>query len=97
MKKPNLALSDPTFVVDLEWKKVGPPNRYSYEVLKSKNLPHSLERFLDLFQSKAMFSLLQKYTDLDLTTPVASMKLELQKWTPGNYSVSQKIYRQKQK
>lgn len=73
---------------DIEWRRVGPPNRYSYEVLNCETLPHSLERFLDLFQSKAMFHLLQKYTDLELTTVGASMKFELQKWTPGSYSVS---------
>lgn len=77
-----------TFVLDIEWRRVGPPNRYSYEVLHSETLPHSLERFLDLFQSKSMFNLLQKYTDLELTSPTASMKSELQKWTPGSYSVS---------
>lgn len=76
------------FVSDIEWKKVGPPNRYSYEVLNSGTLPHSLERFLDLFQSKTMCGLLQKYTDLELTSATASMKMELQRWTPGSYSVS---------
>lgn len=76
------------FVADVEWRKIGPPNRYSYEVLSSIRLPHSLERFLNLFQSKTMFNLLQKYTDLELTTSTASMKFELQRWTPGSYSVS---------
>lgn len=51
------------------------------------SLPHSLERFLDLFQSKEMFNLLFKYTELELLSPNASMKYELQRWTPGSYSV----------
>ncbi|KAJ8932550.1 hypothetical protein NQ318_000702 [Aromia moschata] len=72
---------------DIQWIKVGPPNRYSYEIIDVKNLPHSIERFLSLFQSTEMFQLLQKYTDLELTSTNASMKFELQRWTPGSYSL----------
>ncbi|XP_056635786.1 prolyl 3-hydroxylase OGFOD1 [Diorhabda carinulata] len=70
---------------DIIWTPVGPPNRYHYEKINLCNLPHILERFLDLFQSRMMFSLLQQYTDLELTTSNASMKFELQRWSCGNY------------
>ncbi|KAG5870883.1 hypothetical protein JTB14_035751 [Gonioctena quinquepunctata] len=70
---------------DINWIKVGPPNRYMYEKIDLVKLPHSLDRFLNLFQSTAMFGLLQQYTDLELMSPNASMKFELQRWSPGNY------------
>nr|CAH7729214.1 unnamed protein product [Callosobruchus chinensis] len=72
---------------DTTWLKVGPPNRYCYEVLDANKLPHSLDRFLSLFQSTEMFQLLRKYTELELTSPNASMKYELQRWSPGSYSL----------
>lgn len=85
----------------VKWKRVGPPSRRWYEVLVEDHLPHVLDRFLKLFRSSAMFSLLSKYTELELRTDKASMKYELQRWTPGCYSVSkiccffenQRIYR----
>lgn len=76
-------------MLDLQWEKIGPPNRYSYEIANITTLPHSLERFLNLCQSKNMFKLLHNYTDLDLDCESASMKFELQRWTPGCYSVSE--------
>ncbi|XP_050499772.1 prolyl 3-hydroxylase OGFOD1 isoform X1 [Diabrotica virgifera virgifera] len=72
---------------DTQWISFGPPNRYCYEKIDMNNLPHVLERFLDLFQSSAMFSLLEQYTDLELSRPNASMKFELQRWTCGNYTL----------
>lgn len=75
-------------ILDICWVKVGPPNRYCYDVMDTKNVPHTIERFISLFQSTKMFNLLHKYTDLDLACTNASMKFELQKWTPGCYSVS---------
>jgi len=72
---------------EIKWKKVGPFNRFSYEVADLTRLPHVIERFLDLFQSTSMFRLLQAYTDLDLHKETASMKFELQKWTPGSYAL----------
>lgn len=75
-------------ILDICWVKVGPPNRYCYEVMDTKNVPHTIERFISLFQSNKIFSLLQKYTDLELACAKASMKFELQRWTPGCYSVS---------
>ncbi|CAG9819240.1 unnamed protein product [Phaedon cochleariae] len=72
---------------DLKWLKVGPPNRFTYEKVDITSLPHCLERFLSLFQSTQMFELLHKYTDLELNSYNASMKFELQKWTPGCYSL----------
>lgn len=71
----------------LKWDRCGPPNWRSYDVLDETNLPHVLERFLKLFQSKNMFSLLQKYTDLDLCKSTSSVRYELQRWKPGCYSV----------
>ncbi|XP_018577996.1 prolyl 3-hydroxylase OGFOD1 isoform X2 [Anoplophora glabripennis] len=72
---------------DICWVKIGPLNRYCYEVMDTKSVPHTIERFISLFQSTKMFSLLQKYTDLDLAGTNASMKFELQRWTPGCYSL----------
>ncbi|KAJ8920215.1 hypothetical protein NQ315_011876 [Exocentrus adspersus] len=72
---------------DTSWIKVGPPNRYCYEVIDVTNLPHIIERFIDLFQSVKMFNLLKRYTDLDLTGAKASIKFELQRWTPASYSL----------
>jgi Rps23 Pro-64 3,4-dihydroxylase Tpa1-like proline 4-hydroxylase len=72
----------------LSWVKIGPPNRHCYEVAKTNDLPIVVDRFLRLFQSKQMFSLLGRLTGLELNQNKASMKFELQKWTPGCYSVS---------
>ncbi|CAH1102533.1 unnamed protein product [Psylliodes chrysocephalus] len=72
---------------DIRWIPFGPPNRYNYEKIDLECLPHIIERFLNLFQSSRMFSLLQRYTDLELTGSNASMKFELQRWTSGNYSL----------
>lgn len=72
----------------LKWNKCGPPNWRCYEVLDESSLPHVLERFLKLFQSKQMFTLLQKFTDLDLSASKATVRYELQRWQPGCYSVS---------
>ncbi|CAH0555517.1 unnamed protein product [Brassicogethes aeneus] len=72
---------------DVTWTKVGPPNRCNYEIINLENLPHILERCLSLFQSTEIFNLLHKYTDLELNKPNASVKFELQKWTPGSYTL----------
>lgn len=74
--------------LDVQWRKVGPPNRFSYEVINLNKLPHILERFLNLMQSTEMFNLLHKYTDLELEKDTAFMRFELQRWAPGSYSVS---------
>ncbi|KAJ3642745.1 hypothetical protein Zmor_025502 [Zophobas morio] len=71
----------------LSWVKVGPPNRYCYEVAKTNDLPSVLQRFLQLFQSKQMFTLLQSFTGLEFTEETSSVKFELQKWTPGCYAL----------
>lgn len=71
----------------LKWEKCGPPNWRNYDVLDESNLPHVLERFFKLFKSKQMFSLLKKYTDLDLDKPTSTVRYELQRWKPGCYSV----------
>ncbi|KAL3269497.1 hypothetical protein HHI36_008563 [Cryptolaemus montrouzieri] len=63
------------------WSQAAPPNRSLYEVLSLDSLPFSLERFLNLFQSKQFFDHLKSLSDLDLK----SMKFELQKWVPGSY------------
>lgn len=72
----------------LKWEKCGPLNWRNYEVLDESNLPHVLERFLKLFKSKKMFSLLRKYTDLELDKSTSTVRYELQRWKPGYYSVS---------
>ncbi|RZC32276.1 prolyl 3-hydroxylase sudestada1, partial [Asbolus verrucosus] len=71
----------------LNWVKIGPPNRYCYEIVETNDLPQVLDRFLQLFRSKQMFSLLQRYTGLELAQKNATMKFELQKWSPGCYSL----------
>ncbi|KAF2899753.1 hypothetical protein ILUMI_02531 [Ignelater luminosus] len=69
---------------NVNWTLIGPPNRRSYEVaLEQETMPSILQRFINLFQSYQMFSLLKQYTDLDLT----SVRFELQRWTPGCYSL----------
>lgn len=80
----------------LKWEKCGPLNWRNYEVLDESGLPHVLERFLKLFKSKKMFSLLRKYTDLELDKPKSSVRCELQRWKPGCYSVN-KIFPPKKK
>ncbi|CAG9856822.1 unnamed protein product [Phyllotreta striolata] len=72
---------------DIKWISIGPPNRYCYDKVDLTNLPHIIERFLNLFQSKQMFSLLKHYTDLDLTEHSASMRFELQRWKIGSFSL----------
>ncbi|KAF7279201.1 hypothetical protein GWI33_007607 [Rhynchophorus ferrugineus] len=71
----------------VQWIKVGPPNRIAYDIILDQQLPHIVERFLNLFRSTAIFELLQRYTDLDLTTDKATVKFELQRWTPGSYAL----------
>lgn len=72
---------------NLSWTKIGPPNRFNYEILQTENLPVVLERFLQLFRSQQMFKLLSNFTGLSLYRKKASMRFELQRWTPGCYSV----------
>ncbi|XP_049823656.1 prolyl 3-hydroxylase OGFOD1 isoform X2 [Aethina tumida] len=72
---------------EVTWKRQGPSNRYNYEVLDLTNLPYILDRCISLFQSTEMFSMLHRYTDLELTSPTAVMKFEFQRWTPGCYSL----------
>lgn len=71
----------------LKWVRCGPLNWRNYEVLDESNLPHVLERFLKLFTSKKMFTLLRKYTDLELEKATSTVRYELQRWKPGCYSV----------
>ncbi|KAK9890876.1 hypothetical protein WA026_012221 [Henosepilachna vigintioctopunctata] len=70
-------------IEDHKWSKPVPPNRGSYEVLANDSLPFSLERFLNLFCSEQFFAYLKIISDLDLN----SLKFELQRWTPGSYSL----------
>ncbi|XP_030764497.1 prolyl 3-hydroxylase OGFOD1 isoform X2 [Sitophilus oryzae] len=76
-----------TTLESIVWEKMGPPNRLLYETAQLENVPYVLEQFFNLFQSTAMFQLLHDYTDLDLDKAGASMKYELQKWTPGSYAL----------
>lgn len=87
-KEPLKEVLDALQYEGIKWNKVGPPNRRLYEVISEDNIPHALERFLKLFRSQQMFSLLSKYTDLELRGDKASLRYEFQRWTPGCYSVS---------
>lgn len=56
-------------------------------------MPNIVKEILTLFQSKDMFSLLEDYTDLDFNIDTRknispTVRLELQRWKPGSYSVS---------
>ncbi|XP_044753908.1 prolyl 3-hydroxylase sudestada1 [Coccinella septempunctata] len=65
-----------------KWKRAAPPNRSLYDVLVTDDsLPHSLKRFLDLFQSQQFFDYLKIITDVKFS----SMKFEFQRWFPGSY------------
>ncbi|XP_050313295.1 prolyl 3-hydroxylase OGFOD1 [Anthonomus grandis grandis] len=77
---------------EIIWKKTSPINRYNYEVAGISQLPHTIERFISLFQSSQMFKLLQQYTDLELGNNKAVMKFELQRWRPGNYALLTEEY-----
>ncbi|XP_060532413.1 prolyl 3-hydroxylase OGFOD1 [Cylas formicarius] len=72
---------------NVAWQKVYPLNRYSYEIADYKTLPKKIIEFIDIFQSRHMFKLLEKYTELELNSIEATMKFELQRWTPGSYSL----------
>lgn len=73
---------------DLDWKRMGPPNRFNYDILNTENLPVVLDRFFQLFRSSQMFKMLDSYTGLSLYKKKYSMRFELQRWTPGSYSVN---------
>lgn len=69
---------------DLVWKHMGPPNRHNYEYLDlEQELPQILKNFLALFKSTDFMQLLMQYTHLELV----NFRYELQKWTPGCYSL----------
>lgn len=75
----------------ISWKWIGPPNRRRYEIADESTLPDNLMEFLDVFKSISMFELLKKYTELDLVPEgdmKPSMRFELQRFSPGCYSVS---------
>lgn len=77
----------------VKWKRIGPPNRYNYETLDdSGDVPFVLDRLLGLFQSKKMFGLLGRLTGLELVKKGAMVRTELQRWTPGCYTVSKDSY-----
>lgn len=78
-------------VLELKWHKAGLPNRRNYHILEEENLPETLQQFINMFKSVEMFSLLHRYTDLELKTEYAKMRYELQKWESGSYSVSNDV------
>jgi len=81
---------------DIKWQMLGPADMHHYEVADEESLPESLREFCALFKSISFFRLLQKYTGLDLmprdsvanfNSRSPKMKLELQRWSAGCYSL----------
>lgn len=76
---------------DIEWKKVGPADQRKYEIAEEDSLPETLKDFYKLFKSLSMFKMLKKLTELDLVPEKESMKpkmrIELQRWTVGCYTL----------
>jgi len=81
---------------DIKWQMLGPADMHRYEVADETSLPESLKKFCALFKSISFFRLLEKYTGLDLVPKDSianfnlrspKMKLELQRWSAGCYSL----------
>lgn len=75
----------------IKWKRVGPPNLRNYEIAEETSLPDMLKDFLNIFKTLQFFTLLKKYTELDLVPDGENMKpkmtVELQRWSKGCYTL----------
>ncbi|XP_037807460.1 prolyl 3-hydroxylase sudestada1 isoform X1 [Lucilia sericata] len=74
----------------LKWSRQGPANAQNYEVLDLSTSSKTIEKLLQTFSNKEMFSLLRDFTDLDLSGPNCSkptFSLEVQRWSHGDYTV----------
>nr|CAD7433913.1 unnamed protein product [Timema monikensis] len=84
---------------DVTWHLRGPPNRRKYEVADERSLGPTVTRFLNLMKSQHMFALLEKMTQLELTSKwvhkngessLVSPKcgFQVQRWMRGFYTLA---------
>nr|CAD7449094.1 unnamed protein product [Timema bartmani] len=84
---------------DIIWHLRGPPNRRKYEVADERSLGPTVTRFLNLMKSQHMFALLEKMTQLELTSKWAHKNGEqslvtpkcgyqVQRWRRGFYTLA---------
>lgn len=72
------------------WTPVGPINVKNYETLNLNEAPTFLKQFIDIFYSQTFFTLLHRYTGLDLSGAEAKSPkchIQLQRWTKGCYDL----------
>lgn len=84
-------LSQEVIDENIRWKKVGPADQRKYEVAEEETVPEKFKEFCELFKSIVMFEMLKKLTELDLVPDKESMnpkmRMELQRWTAGCYTL----------
>ncbi|CAG2060033.1 unnamed protein product [Timema podura] len=84
---------------NVTWHLRGPPNRRKYEVADERSLGPTVTRFLNLMKSQHMFALLEKMTQLELTSKwvhkngeqslvTPKCGYQVQRWRRGFYTLA---------